>query len=109
MTFAPGGLSGAANSLGIVPDATFGNGVANASYASTTQYAVQAGASISAFVIYRDTSGLAWNAAGASGFSYETSSDLIAFFDSAIGMPVQGNGGDITIVWDTSANKIFKL
>jgi hypothetical protein len=35
--------------------------------------------------------------------------DLIAFFDSAIGMPVSGNGGDITIVWDTSANKIFKL
>lgn len=110
ITASYGGLAGAANSLGITPDATFGNGVANAAAASTTQYAVASGAAISAFVIYKNTSGIAWNAAAASNYSpYETSMDLIAFFDSAIGMPVQGNGGDITIVWDTSANKIFKL
>ena len=34
---------------------------------------------------------------------------LIAFFDTATAMPVTGNGGDITIIWDTGANKIFKL
>jgi len=105
-----GGIAGVANSLGITADSTFGNGVANASAASTTQYAVASGAAISAFVIYRDSSVIEWNNAAASNYSpYETSMDLIAFFDSAIGMPVQGNGGDITIVWDTSANKIFKL
>ncbi len=103
-----GGLAGAANTLGIVAT-NYGNGVANASAASTTQLAVASGAAINAFVIYRDTSSLNPTAAAATNYSYETSMDLIAFFDSAIGMPVSGNGGDITIVWDTSANKIFKI
>ena len=105
-----GGIAGAANSLGITADSTFGNGVANASAASTTQFAVASGAAISAFVIYRDTSAVNFGDLAATNYSpYEVTMDLIAFFDSAIGMPVQGNGGDITIVWDTSANKIFKL
>jgi hypothetical protein len=103
-----GGVAGAANTLGIVAT-NYGNGVANASFASTTQLAVAAGAAITAFVIYRDTSTLAATATQATSYSYESAMDLIAFFDSAIGMPVSGNGGDITIVWDTGANKIFKI
>ena len=34
---------------------------------------------------------------------------LIAYFDTVTGLPVTPNGGDIQIVWDSGANKIFKL
>ena len=36
-------------------------------------------------------------------------SPLIAYIDSATGLPVTPNGGDIVITWDSGANKIFKL
>lgn len=39
----------------------------------------------------------------------ESTSRLIAFIDTATGLPVTPNGGDITIQWDAGANKIFKL
>lgn len=39
----------------------------------------------------------------------ESTSSLIAFIDTATGLPVTPNGGDITITWDSGANKIFKL
>ena len=39
----------------------------------------------------------------------ESTSRLIAYIDSATGLPVTPNGGDITIQWDDGANKIFKL
>ncbi len=49
-----------------------------------------------ALIIYQDT--------GA-----EATSRLIAYFDTATGLPVTPNGGDIDIAWDSGANKIFKL
>lgn len=39
----------------------------------------------------------------------EGTSQLIAYIDSATGLPVTPNGGDIQIQWDSGANKIFKL
>jgi len=39
----------------------------------------------------------------------ESTSRLIAYIDTATGLPVTPNGGDITVVWDNGANKIFKL
>lgn len=54
------------------------------------------GASVESIVIYRDT-GVA------------TTSDLIAFIDTATGLPFTPSGGDVTIQWDAGANKIFKL
>ena len=55
------------------------------------------GASIEAVVIWKDT--------GVSG-----TSPLIAYIDTAAsGLPLTPNGGDITITWDSGANKIFKL
>jgi hypothetical protein len=36
-------------------------------------------------------------------------SPLIAFIDTATGLPVTPNSGDIQIAWDSGANKIFKL
>jgi hypothetical protein len=39
----------------------------------------------------------------------ESTSRLVAYIDSATGLPVTPNGGDITVTWDNGANKIFKL
>lgn len=39
----------------------------------------------------------------------ESTSRLIAAIDTATNLPVTPNGGDITVQWDSGANKIFKL
>ena len=39
----------------------------------------------------------------------EATSLLIANIDTATGLPVTPNGGNITVQWDAGANKIFKL
>ena len=39
----------------------------------------------------------------------DTESQLIALIDTATGLPVTPNGGDINVAWDAGANKIFKL
>jgi phage tail sheath gpL-like len=49
-----------------------------------------------ALVVYQDT-------------AVASTSRLIAYIDTAGGLPVTPNGGDIAITWDTGANKIFKL
>ena len=54
------------------------------------------GAQSEALVIFRDTGSSA-------------TSPLIAYIDTATGLPVTPNSGDITIVWDNGANKIFKV
>ena len=69
-------------------------GVADA--ADVTFTAVTAGAAIQYILIWKDTT-----VAG--------TSPLIALIDTATGLPVTPNGGDITIAWDNGANKIFKL
>lgn len=65
-------------------------GAANVIYPAVT------GASIEAIVIYQDTGSPA-------------TSRLIAYIDSATGLPVIPNGGDINLNWDAGVNKIFKL
>lgn len=39
----------------------------------------------------------------------ESTSRLIAYIDTATGLPVTPNGGDITVTWDSGSNKIFAL
>lgn len=39
----------------------------------------------------------------------ESLSRLLVWIDTGIGFPVQPNGGDIIVVWDTGLNKIFRL
>lgn len=39
----------------------------------------------------------------------ESTSRLIAYIDTATGLPVTPNGADITVQWDNGANKIFTL
>ena len=39
----------------------------------------------------------------------EATKDLIAYIDTATGLPCTPNGGDISVVFDSGANRIFKL
>lgn len=39
----------------------------------------------------------------------ESTSRLIAYIDTATGLPVTPNGGNITVTWDSGTNKIFTL
>lgn len=39
----------------------------------------------------------------------DATSALILNIDTATGLPVTPNGGDITVQWDSGANRIFKL
>lgn len=51
-----------------------------------------------------------WKDGGDGGTSVSGTNDkLIAYIDTATGLPVTSNGGDITVTWDNGANKIFKL
>lgn len=54
------------------------------------------GPSIEAILIYADT-------------GTESTSPLIAWIDTATGLPITPNGGDIIVTWDNGANKIFKV
>lgn len=69
------------------------DGVADAADATFTTVT---GDQSEALVIYQDT-------------GVEGTSRLIAFIDTATGLPVTPNGGDITVQWDNGSNKIFKL
>ena len=68
-------------------------GVADAADATFTAVT---GATVEALIIYKDT-------------GTPSTSRLIAYIDTATGLPVTPNGGDITVAWDSGANKIFKL
>lgn len=39
----------------------------------------------------------------------DATAKLIAYIDTATGLPVTPNGGDITITWDSGADKIFTI
>ena len=84
------GVVGTAQTLGTK---TSTSGVADA--ADSTFTAVT-GATVEALVIYKDT--------GVAG-----TSPLIAYIDTATGLPATPNSGNIGITWDSGANKIFKL
>jgi hypothetical protein len=70
-----------------------GTGVADADDISFT---AATGDQSEALLIYRDT-------------GVEGTSNLVAEIDSATGLPVTPNGGDIDVTWDSGANRIFKL
>lgn len=63
--------------------------------ADITFSAVQ-GPSIEAIILYRDT-------------GTEATSPLVVYIDTATGLPITPNGGDIIVTWDNGPNKIFKL
>ena len=82
------------SSTAALSSTTVASGVADASDHTLTAVT---GNSAAYLIIYADS--------GAS-----ATSRLIAYIDSATGLPVTPNGGDITIQWDnTAATKIFCL
>ena len=64
--------------------------------AADTAFTSVTGDTVEAIVIYKDTGDAA-------------TSPLIAYIDTATGLPLTPNGGDVTVTWDNGANKIFKL
>jgi len=54
------------------------------------------GATVEAVILYKDT-------------GTASTSRLLAYIDTGTGLPVTPNGGDITVQFASTANKIFKL
>ena len=59
--------------------------------------ATVSGAQFESVVIYNDTP------------AAESDKHLIAYIDTATGLPFTPTGNNITVAWDNGANKIFKL
>lgn len=72
---------------------TLTNGVFDADDATFTSVT---GANAEALILYQNT-------------GTNSSSRLIAYIDSATGLPILPNGGDITVVFSSGASKIFSL
>jgi hypothetical protein len=70
------------------------NGVADADDITLTSVT---GDQFESIVLYNDSGGT------------EASKHLIAYIDTATGLPTTPSGGDIIVQWDSGANKIFKL
>lgn len=92
-------LSDIPTSARITPPVTLTNkstagGAADA--ADCTFTSVSSTENIEAIVIFKDTGD-------------EATSPLLAYIDTATGLPIQPNGGDIIVTWDNGANKIFKV
>jgi hypothetical protein len=64
--------------------------------ADNTPYSTVTGATVEAAVFYKDT-------------GTEATSALIAYIDTATGLPFTPSGGDVEIRWSGAATKIFKL
>lgn len=66
--------------------------------AADTVFSAVSGPTVGALILFAST-------ATANGSDWQ----LVAYIDTATGMPVGPNGGDITAQWDNATNKIFKL
>jgi ApbE superfamily uncharacterized protein (UPF0280 family) len=86
-------VSGIVATSGNLAGKTVAAGVADA---NDITFTAVTGSTVEAIIIYKDT--------GVSG-----TSRLIAYIDTGTGLPVTPNGGDITVSWDSGANRIFKL
>jgi len=74
---------------------TFVGGIAQAANV-VFSLAGPAGVTVEAIALYKDT-------------GLDITSPLIAYIDTATGLPLTLNGGDVTLVWDTGANKIYSI
>lgn len=77
------------------------DGVADA--ADVVFSSVAAGAAVPAIVIFQSS------AVGGGADVAATAQRLIAYIDTATGLPVTPNGQNITVAWDNGSNRIFKL
>lgn len=87
----PGGARIAVS--GALSGKTVTAGVADASDVTFTSVT---GATVEAILLYKHTGN-------------DATARLIALIDTATGLPLTPNGGDVTVQWDNGANKIFKL
>lgn len=69
------------------------NGTADADDVTLTAVT---GSAVQAILIYQHT-------------GTDATARLICYIDTATGLPVTPNGGDITVQWDNGSNKIFTL
>jgi hypothetical protein len=69
--------------------------VAGAADANDVTFSSVSGASIEAIVCFKNVTNPA-------------DSPLLFYIDTATGLPITPNGGDIIVTWDNGANKIFK-
>lgn len=86
-------LGGRVATSGNLASKTTTAGVADA---ADVTFSAVTGDQSEALVIYKDT-------------GTASTSPLIAYIDTATGLPVTPNGGDITVVWDNGSNKVFRL
>lgn len=86
-------VSGVVGTPQTLASKTSTDGVADA---ADVVFTAVSGNSVEALIIYKDT-------------GVSSTSPLIAYIDTATGLPVTPTGADITITWDSGANKIFKL
>jgi len=70
--------------------------VGGAGDANDVTFTSVSGSQLEYILIYKDT-------------GTENTSPLIALIDTANGLPITPNGGDIIVTWDNGTNKIFKL
>jgi len=64
--------------------------------AADVTFTAVSGNSIEAILVYIDSGS-------------ENTSPLVAYIDTATGLPITPNGGDIIVTWDNGTNKIFKV
>ena len=64
--------------------------------ANNVTFSAVAGDESEALVVYKNT-------------GVDATSALIAFIDTATGLPITPSSGDIVVTWDSGANKIFAL
>jgi len=86
-------LSGVVADSGNLASKTVTLGVADA---DDVTFGSVTGATVEAVVIWKDT-------------GTASTSPLIAYIDTATNLPITPNGGDITVAWDSGADRIFKL
>ena len=79
---------------------TSSNGAADA---QDVTFAAVNGPSIEALVLYKQVLGL-------DGVTPDDAASILsAYIDTATGLPITPNGGDIIVTWDNGINKIFRL
>lgn len=102
VTNAGGSLVGSSGSTPVtIASPGFTDGVADG--ADVVFTAVTAGAACPALIIFQ-ASAVTGGADVAA-----TAQRLVAYIDTATGLPVTPNGQNITITWDNGSNRIFKL
>jgi hypothetical protein len=89
----PSGTDGTQTNHSALASKTKTAGVADA---ADTTFTALTGDVVESLVIYRGT-------------LTDTTSELIAYIDSATGLPLTPNGGDVIVSWDSGSSRIFKL